>query len=761
MSDDETYRKLFVAESQENHENIVNNLLVLEEGSDSNAIDEIFRGAHTLKGMAASMGFDGMEMLCHSMEDVFDEIRNGSKTVTPDLVNLLLNCTDSIEEMLDDIEAGGDSSSVDATALVQRLLAETGKNNRHDIPDVDDRRYDEDAQCAFTSRGDTVKGIDALGAQQVTHRVTVAIDPSCMAKDIRALMVLQNLETAGAIISSRPPAEDLEGEVTDFDGILEVSLGSDLDTDSIASLATIPEVASVQVAPVTPPPAPSAGEVTNGNFPRYRMHLAVAQDCTMKDVRALIALENLKQMATIIKTIPGETDIDEGKFEGVLDIILASDAGREALLSAATVTDVTPTDIIEMPRKTSGEMMGMDPAVSTRDNAPVKKKPGQTRQEKSPKTVQNIRVDINKLDQMMTMVEDLVINGGRLKLLARQYNHKEVDEAMGMVSRSISELQNMMINIRMIPLDQIFKRFPRVVRDVAMHDGKEVEFLMEGGDTEMDRSVIDGLGDPLLHLIRNAVNHGIETPAERIRHGKDPKGTIRLRAWRERGNVVIELSDDGGGINTRAVLKKAVQRGLAEPEAAKSLSKEEIIAFLFQPGFSTAETITDISGRGVGLDVVKSAIESLQGSIAVASEEGEGTTFRLTLPPTMAIIEVMMVRINGSRCAIPINSVVEVARINRKNIVRIGKSEAIPFRDDVLQIHRLEDMFGRNGSGDIIVVVQYQGHKCCVPVDLVEGQQEVVVKPLSRVIGTCRGVSGVTIPGDGDVIPIIDVNTMV
>jgi len=761
MSDDETYRKLFVAESQENHENIVSNLLVLEEGSDSNAIDEIFRGAHTLKGMAASMGYDAMETLCHSMEDVFDEIRNGSKTVTPDLVNLLLNCTDSIEEMLDDIEAGGDSTSVDATALVQRLRDETGKDSHHDTPDVDERRYDEEAQCTFTPCGDTVKESEADGAQQVTHRVTVAIDPSCLTKDIRALMVLQNLEKAGTIISSRPSAGDLEEEVADFDGKLDVSLGSVLDTDSIVSLASIPEVASVHVAPVTAHPAPATGEAPTGHVPHYRMRLAVADDCTMKDVRALIALENLKQMATIIKTIPDEAEIDEGNFEGVLDIILASDAGREALLSAAAVTDITPTDISDMPRKTAGEPIELDPAVNIRDDAPEEKKAGQPRQEKSPKTVQNIRVDINKLDQMMTMVEDLVINGGRLKQLARQYNHKEVDEAMGMVSRSISELQNMMINIRMIPLDQIFKRFPRVVRDVAIHDGKEVEFLMEGGDTEMDRSVIDGLGDPLLHLIRNAVNHGIETPAERIRHGKDPKGTIRLRAWRERGNVVIELSDDGGGINTRAVLKKAVQRGLAEPEAAESLSKEEIIAFLFQPGFSTAETITDISGRGVGLDVVKSAIESLQGSIAVASEDGKGTTFRLTLPPTMAIIEVMMVRINGSRCAIPINSVVEVARINPKNIVRIGNSEAIPFRDDVLQIHRLEEMFGRNGSGDIIVVVQYQGHKCCVPVDHVEGQQEVVVKPLSRVIGTCRGVSGVTIPGDGDVIPIIDVNTMV
>ncbi|MBT8507300.1 chemotaxis protein CheA [Methanomicrobiaceae archaeon CYW5] len=662
MSDDDTYRKLFVAESQENHENIVNNLLVLEEGSDPTAIDEIFRAAHTLKGMAASMGYTVMENLCHSMEDVFDDIRNGSKTVTPGLVDLLLTCTDTIDEMLDDIERGGDSSSVDANELVGALRA--------------------------------------------------AVDESG-----------------------------------------EVSGNNEQDADTSPSPASLQENnAGILIS------ASGSEESPTSLLPRYHLCLTVEKDCMMKDVRALIALENLKQMATIITTIPEEAELDEGKFEGTLDVILVSDAGREALLSAANVTDISSTEITEI----SPDIPEREVALSIMDEMnPGENENGQKRHEKSSKGVQNIRVDLTKLDHMMTMVEDLVINGGRLRQLARQYNLKEVDEAMGMVSRSISELQNMMINIRMIPLNQIFKRFPRVVRDVAVHDGKDVEFLMEGGDTEMDRGVIDGLGDPLLHLIRNAVNHGIERPEERIQRGKDPKGTIRLRAWRERGNVLIELSDDGGGINPDAVLKKALQKGLVDTETAETLSKEEITAFLFQPGFSTAETITDISGRGVGLDVVKSTIESLQGSIAVSSEPGNGTTFTLTLPPTMAILEVMMVRINGRKCAIPINSVVEVARINPKEITRIGKSEAIPFRDDVLQIHRLEEMFGMNVSGDIIVVVQYQGHKCCVPVDIVEGQQEVVVKPLSRVIGTCRGVSGVTIPGDGDVIPIIDVNTMV
>ena len=377
------------------------------------------------------------------------------------------------------------------------------------------------------------------------------------------------------------------------------------------------------------------------------------------------------------------------------------------------------------------------------------------------KEVKNLRVDISRLDQMMNLVEDLVINGGRLKQIAKEHQIKDMDEALNMVSRSISDLQNLMMYIRMIPLNHIFNRFPRVVRDVAHHDKKEVEFIMTGGETELDRSVIDGLGDPLLHLIRNGVNHGIETPDVRIAAGKDPKGTLTLSAYRDQGNVIIELSDDGKGISREKVLKKAIEKGFVTGEEADNLPDAEVPKFLFLPGFSTAEEITDISGRGVGLDVVKSTIKSLKGSIKVKSVEGQGSTFTLTLPPTMAIIEVMMVRINNRRCAIPINVVVEVAKINLKDINRIGKSEAILLRDEVLQLHRLDEMFGKAQPSGMIVIVQYQGSKCCIPVDVVEGQQEIVVKPVSNIIGTCPGVGGVTIPGEGDVIPILDVNTMI
>lgn len=619
--DDSTYRTLFVAESRENHENLVKNLLVLEACSDDAAIDEIFRSAHTLKGMSASMGFAEMEHLCHSMEDVFQLLRTGELAPDPRLIDVLLSCTDQIEAMLDDIEAGGDSSGIPSGGLAAELReVAAGENGDGDPPEEPLREF----------------------------VVTVTLDADCTMQDVRAMLILQNLEQLGTILSVEPPAEAIE----------------------------------------------------------------------------------------------------EGRIEGTFTVTIETDAGREAVCSAVSHSEVVAIEFEE-----TNEPEAAPEQVQVPGTTP-------SRAEKT-REVKNLRVDIQRLDQMMNLVEDLVINGGRLRQVAKKYQIKEMDEALAMVSRSVSDLQNLTMHIRMIPLNQIFNRFPRVVRDVAHHDGKEVTFVMEGGETELDRSVMDGLSDPLLHLIRNGVNHGIETPAERNAAGKPAKGSLVLSARREQGNVIIELADDGRGIDRGRVLKKALEKGLVSPENADLLKDEEIINLLFAPGFSTAEEITDISGRGVGLDVVKSTIESLNGSISVHSEPGKGTRFRLILPPTMAIVEVMMVRINGKRCAIPISTVVEVASADPKNVHRIGDSEAILLRDEVLQIYNLADMFGAAGTLDIVVVVQYRGRKCCIPVDVVEGQQEVVVKPVSHVIGTCRGVGGVTIPGDGDVVPILDVNTMV
>jgi two-component system chemotaxis sensor kinase CheA len=469
----------------------------------------------------------------------------------------------------------------------------------------------------------------------------------------------------------------------------------------------------------------------------------------MKDVRAMLAIGNLEALGTITSIAPTKEAIDEGKFEGIVDLRISSDAGEEALKTAAMGTEIAEVSIKPVVKE--------EPSARKEGDADKR----QVSQADKNREIKHLRVDIHQLDHIMNLVEDLVINRGRLKQIAEQYKIKEMDEAIGMVERSVSDLQNLMMNIRMIPLNQIFNRLPRVVRDVAQYDKKEVEFVIEGGETELDRSVMDGLNDPLLHLIRNAVNHGIEAPEVREKAGKPRKGFVKLSAHRDRDNVIIELVDDGGGINVEKVKKKAVEKGLITQETAETLTVDQAVDLLFQPGFSTADTITDISGRGVGLDVVKRSIEALKGTIRVETTPGKGSRFELLLPPTMAIVDVMIVKINGKRLGIPISSIVEVANFRRDSTHHIGKGEAIMLRDEVLQIMWLNDMVGISAVCEILIVVQYQKRKCCIPVDLVEGKQEVVVKPLSKFIGNTRGVSGVTILGDGEVVPVLDVNTMV
>lgn len=650
MSEFEAYRGLFVAESRENHENLVKNMLILEKGGSQTAIDEIFRSIHTLKGASASMGFSEMERLCHTMEDVFQLIRSGSVVISADLNNILLASSDIIELMLDDVEGGGDSSSVNPDEQVKALKQWLSKD---------------DAK----PKGDKARP---------------------------------------AVIHAAVPAKIME--IADY-------------TDR----------------------------------PRYSITINVAEDCAMKDIRALLAIGNLESLGTILSIIPSRDDIDEGKFDGSLVLKIASDVGEDALNTAATGTDIASVEIQPMEKE--------EPDTSTEASDEIKPtesdKKQQTASQDKTREIKHLRVDINQLDHIMNLVEDLVINRGRLKQIAEQNKIKEMDEAIGMVERSVSDLQNLMMNIRMIPLSHIFNRLPRVVRDVAQYDGKEVEFVMDGGETELDRSVMDGLNDPLLHLIRNAVNHGIESPDIREKAGKPRKGFVKLSAHRDRDNVIIELIDDGGGINVERVKSKAVEKGLITPENAATLTTDQAVDLLFQPGFSTADKITDISGRGVGLDVVKRSIEALKGSIRVETTPGKGSRFELLLPPTMAIVDVMIVRINKRRLAIPISSIVEVANFKNGSTHRIGKSDAILLRDEVLEIFLLDDMMGESDDREILIVVQYLKRKCCIAVDLVEGKQEVVVKPLSSIIGNTRGISGITILGDGEVVPVLDVNTMV
>jgi len=696
VSEFEAYRGLFVAESRENHENLVMNLLLLEKGSDQGAIDEIFRSVHTLKGASASMGFSQLERLCHAMEDVFSLVRSGTASITPDLGNLLLSCADLIEQMLDEIESGGDSSSRNPDEQVDALRRWIDQfDGRHQIKN-------EKTSPPPTAAHSDESPLSIDAEKRTEYEICITVESDCMMKDVRALLALGNLKALGTILSVHPTAEAIDDGM--FDGILRLVIASDAGEEALKTAASGAEIANVEI--------------------QYAKKQEIQAPDTVQVITPNPRIPPLGVEEASITPEPG-TGIAEGENHTKEKQSIPAHGEEEGRIKAA-----------EEDKK-------------------------QTASAEKTREIKNLRVDIHQLDHIMNLIEDLVINRGRLKQIAAEHKIKEMDEAIGMVDRSVSDLQNLMMNIRMIPLNHIFNRLPRVVRDVAQHDGKEVEFVMDGGETELDRSVMDGLNDPLLHLIRNAVNHGIEAPEARKKAGKPQKGLVRLSAHRDQDNVIIELIDDGAGINVDKVRAKAVEKGLVTPEEAGTFTIDQAIELLFLPGFSTADKISDISGRGVGLDVVRRSIEALNGTIRVETTPGKGSRFELLLPPTMAIVDVMIVRINKKRFGIPISSIVEVANFRRDATHHIGKGEAIILRDEVLQILRLDEMAGVSQESEILVVVQYQKRKCCIPVDMVEGKQEVVVKPLSSFIGITRGVSGVTILGDGAIIPVLDVNTIV
>jgi two-component system chemotaxis sensor kinase CheA len=778
MSDLDAYRSLFVAESRENHEGIVSNLLILEQGTDSHAIDEIFRSAHSLKGMSASMGFMHMEEICHALEDVFSQIRNETLDVSQSLIDDLLGGADDIELMIDDIEAGGDGLLEHREERVASLKAwlssgSGGRPARDDIPSpapVPVQRSEEEP-TGDMYENPAYESYDSAGSS--IYQIHIDLSPAVDNRNLRSMLILQNLDGIGQISTITPERKTIEDD-TAFDGRIDLTFITNAGREAVETILAISDIASSSITEMTdgeyspdqvPGPSPRVisplPEEPTPGYKRYVVHVELSSSVDSKNLRAMLLLQNIESLGNIENLSPKREIIEDSvTFNGSFDLDLLSTSTTEnqikgflkssdiKVMTVSTLDDKQPVQI-----RGSREFLKGEQGIQFKGQAGVEKV--EKRRE-----VKNIRVDIDRLDHMMNLVEDLVINRGRLEQIAQEYKIKELDETLSMVGRSVADLQVMMMDIRMIPLNQIFNRFPRTVRDYAAKEGKEIEFIVEGGDTELDRSVMDGLNDPLLHLIRNGLDHGIEMPDVREKNGKNRKGTLKLIASRDKDNVIIVIEDDGAGIDQEKVKKKALERGLVTQEVLSTMSESEINDLLFLPGFSTADTISDISGRGVGLDVVKTTIASLQGTIKLESAYGKGSRFELVLPPTMAIVMVMMIRINNRRCAIPIANIAEVASLASFPIQNIGHGEGLLMRNEIIILCRLDDMFGRSKKEEVIVVLQNQNKKGVIIADLIEGQQEVVIKPLSKFVGACEGVSGVTIPGDGEVVPVLDVKAI-
>ncbi|WHE08154.1 chemotaxis protein CheA [Thermoanaerobacterium thermosaccharolyticum] len=650
--DTNQYLEIFLEESEEHIESLNENLLQLEKNpEDSHIIDEIFRSAHTLKGMAATMGFENMTRLTHKMEDVLQEIRSNSIKVTSNLMDVLFKCIDALSSMTGIIsESGNDSYDIEnliellGTNNTKEEVAATNIENSKSLDNNNINVYEKDIIEKAASQG------------YKTYSIEVVIDKNCVMKSARAFIVFNTLDNLGDIVDSTPSVEDIEDEK--FDDRFTVHLISKHEKDDIKSkLISISEIKNINIE-----------------------ELLYSKE--IKDNKRLEPANNLSSDDRI----------------------------------------------------------------------------------KHSKTNKSVRVDIERLDNLMNLVSELIIIKTRLEGLESNEKNPDTISTIEYLERITTNLHDAVMKVRMVPVERVFNRFPRMVRDLSRELNKKITLNMYGQDTEVDRTVIDEIGDPLVHLMRNSIDHGIETPDVRVKKGKPETGVINLKAYHEGNNVIIEVSDDGSGINFEKVKNKAYEKGMLSADEVEELSNEKLVKLLFEPGFSTSDTISDISGRGVGLDVVKNKIESLNGSIEVKTEVDKGTKFIIKLPLTLAIIQALLVMVGNEKYAFPLNSISEIVNKNKNEIHLVQGKEVVMYRGKVIPLIRLHNILDLKSNEDsdnfICVIIKKGDNLAACSVDELIGQQEIVIKPLGKYLSNVKIIAGATILGDGQVALIIDSNNL-
>ncbi|MBU8905009.1 chemotaxis protein CheA [Desertibacillus haloalkaliphilus] len=685
------YLDVFIDESQEHLQAINDNLLKLEsQPDDLSIVGEIFRSAHTLKGMAATMGYEDLANLTHNMENVLDLIRNQKLEATSDIVDVIFNAVDDLEAMVVDISNGGDGKRDVSTVI--SLLAKIEKGESPLMEDNEAASEDKPSAPAdaFSETYDQFELTVLMQSSDQgysAYQVKVTLDERTMLKAARVFMVFEVLEQIGEIIKSTPSVEELEEEK--FDEEFVVTFLSKTDADEIA--ARIGKVS----------------EITDVNVHK----LDVAQLKKQSSEKEALEVEELTEPQT--KPKEKEASKEEAK-----------------------------------------------PAQAT-------KQPKQNQEKRTPTDMnKTIRVNIERLDVLMNLFEELVIDRGRLEQIASELKNNELNETVERMSRISGDLQEIILNMRMMPVEQVFNRFPRMVRSLSKDLKKKVNLEIIGAETELDRTIIDEIGDPLVHLIRNSIDHGIETPDERRQAGKPEEGKVVLKAYHSGNNVFIEIEDDGAGIDRNKVLKKALDNGVVTEDDASKMSDQQIYGLLFASGFSTADKVTDVSGRGVGLDVVRSTFESLGGVVTVDSVLGKGSVFSIQLPLTLSIIDVMLVEIQKEKYAIPLSSIVETAIVNKKDVYSAHNQKVIDFRGKVVPLVFLKDIFeiptDEEDEEFYSLVIVNKGEKVAgLVVESLIGQHDIVLKSLGNYLTNVFAISGATILGNGQVALIVDTNALI
>lgn len=682
--DTSQYMSMFLEESLDNLQTLNESLLELEQNpEDVDKVNEIFRVAHTIKGMAATMGFNDLAELTHKMEDVLSEFREGELRVTQDVVTVLFDCLDTLEKMVDLVQEGSDEK-VDIESIMAKLAYIKENGNKNQQGNVIEESNSAELKISHNdSIGLDLNEYDISVIKQAHEKgfnaveIKVTLSENTLLKSARAFLIVKDLEDNGEILKSVPSTQDIENE--EFDLELKFVLITKNTVDEILS-------------------------IVNG-------------------------------ISEVVKVEASAIEIEETKT-----------------VEVEKVEEVKPKEVEE-----KAEESKKIEKVAEAPKKAAAKKPQPKKEVK--KAHQSVRVDLERIDNLMNMVSELVIYRTRLEQIVTTHKSQELNETLEQVGRTTSDLQDLVMKIRMLPLDTVFNRFPRMIRDVSVELNKEINFIIEGADTELDRTVIDEIGEPLIHLLRNAADHGIESKEERIAVGKSPVGTIRLVAYQEGTKALIKVIDDGSGINVEKVRAKAEQKGIN----TEGLSESDIKNLIFAQGFSTNEVVTDLSGRGVGMDVVKTKISALGGTVDVISEEGKGSTFIIKLPLTLQIIQALLVKVGEETLAISLGFIDRVIDYKEENIKKSNGKEVIVYREDVIPLVRLNESLDIESSKTdkkFVIIVNVGDKTIGLLVDALCGQQEIVIKPLGKTLKGLDQYIGATILGNGLVTLILDIGAL-
>lgn len=691
------YLEIFLDETKEHLQSLNTEILNLEQDPENtDTINEIFRAAHSLKGMAGTMGYKRMQALTHDMENVFSEVRTGTIKVNGNLIDILFQCLDALEEYTNTIQESGDEGSNGNEPLIKQLndvldskgsvtavtkTAEPAVISENSIEGKKwlDIKFDDTQKHVLREAGKQGKNVYGL---------TVRVQETCILKAARAFLVFKALEDLGEVIISKPPVQDIEDERFELDFSLIFISDSPLDK--------------------------------------------------------------------VMKTVKNVSEIDEVQGALISSEKLQDIVGLSENSDNLPSTENEQDDNAET--QTTEKQFAQPAAVKYNEKKNQVSKPVVNR---------TVRVDIEKLDVLMNLVSELIIAKNSLVSASGgdRGSSTGFNEQIEYLESVTTNLHESVMKVRMVPIESVVNKFPRMIRDLSKKLNKKMELYMSGEETELDRTVVDEIGDPLMHLLRNAADHGLESAEIRKKTGKPAVGSIFLDAYQDGNNVVIEVRDDGAGIDTEAVKAKAISKGVITVEQGENMTEQEIVNLLFHAGFSTSEVVSDVSGRGVGLDVVRSKIEALSGEVEVKSKLGMGSTWTIRLPLTLAIIQALMVDVGNEKYAISLGSIQTIEDITPSEIKSVQNKEVIHLRGIVIPIIRLSGVLDveskKNPEDNMTVVIVKKGDRLAgLVVDELMGQQEIVIKSLGRYITKCKVISGATILGDGEVALILDTNAL-